>query len=197
MQLEELYEELKDSVRGMATMAAPGEINAALEDKEASPPSATRTLTSAVERTSAQQRTGAGAAASVSRGAGFEDAVLAHLGAIADAMQGIAVSLGAKPKTVKAALQVLNSPEAEDKNGEKQGSTAAATAAPAASAHHSHLLAPVRVLLSCAHVRFCTLVVLLLSAARSARRLARRAPRPPLRLTMRRKARTRTKSVRT
>jgi hypothetical protein len=112
--MKALYEELCEEVISMQTMALPSEIAAAIEDKESSPQLVNRSLGVAADRTRAHSG-GASTAASVSvsRGVGFEQAVLAHLGTMADAMAGIASALGAKPKAVAAALQVLSSLELE------------------------------------------------------------------------------------
>jgi hypothetical protein len=114
LSLTNLYQELCAEVRSMETMALPAEIAACIEDKDASPQSLTRSLQSVVDRSRAQSSGVAGSGAGVLRGAGFEQAVLAHLGTMAEAMTGIAGALGAKPKAVRAALQVLNSAEVGD-----------------------------------------------------------------------------------
>ena len=147
--LSELYNELQETVRGMDKMAEPSEIAAAIEDKDLSPQQVVRTLASAVVRSSSQGRSSAGGSASVSRGAGFEDAVLAHLGSMATAMQGIATALGAKPKAVHAALQVLAGEEDEDEEVGADGK-------PLSAHTHTHACASVR---TCAFVRSRALLI--------------------------------------
>jgi len=145
--VQELYDELCKEIRGMQTMATPSEVAAAMEDRDASPQSAVRQLASAMARSSESQpsRGASGGAASVSRrgSTGFEDAVLSHLGTIADSMSRIAGALGTKPSAVVSALQILNATEGEDEDAQKDGDKGGSSTSVSASR------APVR---SCAYV---------------------------------------------
>jgi hypothetical protein len=146
----------------MQTMAHPSEIAACIEDKDASPQAVVRSLQSVVDRTRATSGP-AGSGGPVLRGAGFEQAVLAHLGTMAEAMTGIASALGAKPKAVRAALQVLNSAEVGDDATDDEDAEDPMSALMHTRAHQS---TPVRILRSCAHDRSCALVSLFLHTAR-------------------------------
>lgn len=142
--VQDLYTELCKEIRGMQTMALPSEISAAMEDKDSSPQAAVRSLATAMaSETQRPLRAASGGAASVSRGAGFEDAVLSHLGSIADSMSRIAGALGTKPSAVVSALQILNATEGEDDDAQKDGDKGGSSTSVSASR------APVR---SCAYV---------------------------------------------
>lgn len=122
------WNRLLKRVKGVDTMATPLDMSWAL--KEDSPTQITRALGSVAVRSRAISDT---SGLTVSRDAGYDEAMLAQTTRIADGVESIVQLLGGKPKAVVAALQVFSSTEAEEEEEEQEQEEEEEQEAPQAS----------------------------------------------------------------